>query len=128
MLSTSSVSSGKNGVAITLWTPGRNVTGLSPLSESTHKQNLRARLRTASLPAGIVPVKRLSAAGGVPFFRENGVEVLIPPRSVSPEVALAEVRFTAHSEFFHHPPRGRVLGLAGRDDPMEPERLKPVPK
>src|SRR3954454_3746337 len=73
------------------------------------------------LPSPYHPITHRS-----PFVFEHGVEVLVPPGAVGAFDTLAEVGFALHPQLLHDPAGGRILRLAGGNDPVDVERLEAI--
>src|SRR5690606_12090803 len=62
-------------------------------------------------------VDRHSAGGGAPLVLKDGADQLVVPYALH-ELVLAKMRFLAHADPFHHPPRGDVAAMAPGIDAM----------
>src|SRR5712691_2716656 len=60
-----------------------------------------------------------------PFFLEDGIQILIPPLALKPDV-LEKMPFAAHPKALQQGHRGGILTVGNRDDAMEIKRQKGI--
>src|SRR6266567_5477896 len=70
-------------------------------------------------------LSRLCALLTEPFFLEDGIQILIPPFALKPDV-LEKMPLAAHPKALQQGHRGGILTVGNRDDAMEIKRQKGI--
>ena len=70
-------------------------------------------------------LSRLCALLTEPFFLEDGIQILIPPLALKPDI-LEKMPFAAHPKTLQQGHRGGILTVGNRDDAMEIKRQKGI--
>src|SRR4051794_8884573 len=82
----------------------------------------RRQRRTAARCAGNSSKSALRSSTGR-IVRDPGVEVMVLPDAVDPEIG-SKKSFAPESGFFKHADRPGIVGNTGRFDPVQPQRIE----